>query len=62
MLRVRGCIDSFEGINCCSSGGTFAGNFGEYAFGTPAGFGTGAAGAANVRVAPPPGDDCDKSA
>ena len=41
MPRARGCIDSREGINCCNSGGTLAGNFGECALGTPAGFGIG---------------------
>ena len=37
MRRVRGCIDSLEGINCCNSGGTLAGNFGTCAFGMPPG-------------------------
>ena len=61
--RVRGCIDSREGINCCNSGGTPGGNFGACAFGTPAGFGTGIAGAGSALAATaPPGDVCDSRA
>ena len=61
MPRVRGVIDSLEGINCCNSGGTLAGNFGTWAFGTPPEFEIDAAGA-GIDLAAAPGDTCDSRA
>ena len=63
MPRERGCIESREGISCCNSGGTLGGNLGACAFGIPAGFGTGIAGAGiGLAATPPPGEACDSNA